>query len=282
MVVFKPRSALLTLYGDYALRRSEGEIGIGSLIELLSNFGLSHQAIRSSVSRMCQAGLLGVRHVGTKSYYSLTEDGIGLLETGEQRIFDRKDNHWDGNWSIVVYSIPEKKRSIRNELRQELSWLGYGALCEATWISPNNLTAQVEKVVKRLKIKENVHVFTAKYAGLTDLLNIVPRCWDLTHLQKSYANFIEKYQPKFESYRNRVNNGVIIQPSECFVERFELIHEYRKFPFFDPDLPVELLPDNWLRSAAADLFHTYHGLLTQKANEYFDSVTMNYQEARRS
>jgi len=282
MVIFKPRSALLTLYGDYALRRSSGEIGIGCLIELLSNFGLSHQAIRSSVSRMCQAGLLSARHQGSKSYYSLTEEGIGLLESGEQKIFDRKDHHWDGNWSIVVYSIPEKKRSIRNELRQELSWLGYGALCEATWISPNNLTSEVEKVVKRLKIKENVQVFDAKYLGLTDLHNIVPRCWDLTHLHKSYANFIDKYRPKLENYQDRTNNGVMIKPSECFAERFELIHEYRKFPFFDPDLPVELLPDNWLRSAAANLFHEYHGLLTKKANEYFDSVTRNYQEVRRT
>ncbi|GAH63284.1 unnamed protein product, partial [marine sediment metagenome] len=56
-----------------------------------------------------------------------------------------------------------------------------------------------------------------------------------------------------------------------------LIHEYRKLPFFDPDLPLELLPENWLRPQAAALFNEYHGLLTEKANEYFDSVSENYE-----
>lgn len=280
--MFRPKAAMLTLYGDYGLRRARGEIGIGSLVELLGNFGLSGQAIRSSISRMCRAGLLEVRRENNKSYYSLTKDGIGLLETGEQRIFDRKTNHWDGNWNIVVYSIPEEKRDIRNEFRQELNWLGYGSLCDATWISPNSLTSEVEKVVKRLRIKDYVQVFTAKHLGLSDSHDMVARCWDLQRLHNNYANFIKKYQPKLDDYKNRIKTGVIIKPSECFVERFELIHEYRKFPFFDPDLPVELLPENWLRSEAADLFHRYHALLTEKANEYFDSVYKNYQETRRT
>jgi len=43
-----------------------------------------------------------------------------------------------------------------------------------------------------------------------------------------------------------------------FVERFHLIHEYRKLPFYDPDLPLELLPKNWLRPQAASLFNEYH------------------------
>ena len=68
----------------------------------------------------------------------------------------------------------------------------------------------------------------------------------------------------------------MIAPSEYFVERFNLIHEYRKLPYFDPDLPAELLPKNWLRPQASDLFEEYHGLLNKKANEYFDSVSKNY------
>ena len=191
---------------------------------------MSGQAIRSSISRMCRAGLLEVRRVNNKSYYSLTKEGIGLLETGEQRIFDRKTNHWDGNWNIVVYSIPEEKRDIRNEFRQELNWLGYGALCDATWISPNSLTSEVERVVKRLRIKDYVQVFTAKHLGLTDSHDIVARCWDLKRLHNNYANFIKKYQPKLEDYQNRIKTGVIIKPSECFVEKLSLFTNTGNFP----------------------------------------------------
>ena len=70
--------------------------------------------------------------------------------------------------------------------------------------------------------------------------------------------------------------GEKIEPSECFAERFKLIHEYRRLPFFDPDLPEELLPDNWLRSEARALFDEYHSLLAEKANRYFDSVLKAY------
>jgi hypothetical protein len=51
--------------------------------------------------------------------------------------------------------------------------------------------------------------------------------------------------------------------------------------YVDPDLPQELLPENWLRPQAAALFDEYNDSLSEKANEYFDSVSENYQGARR-
>ena len=99
---------MLTLYGDYVRYRGM-EIGIGSLIKLLGDFDLSEQSVRSVVSRMCRAGLLKVRHNGGRSYYSLTEEGMGLLEEGERRMLERKSSSWNGYWSVIVYFIPEVK-----------------------------------------------------------------------------------------------------------------------------------------------------------------------------
>jgi phenylacetic acid degradation operon negative regulatory protein len=274
MSKLRPQSAVLTLYGDYVLPRG-GEFGIGSLIKLLGNFGLSGQAIRSAVSRMCRADILKARRVGRRSYYSLTENGQQLLTKGARRIFERKNNHWDGDWSIVVYSIPEPRREARDRLRLELGWMGYGPLSEATWISPYNLTSEVEDLVDRLDIREHVQVFRADHEGFAEPKMIVSRCWDLARIHQRYGDFIAKYRPKLEDHRGRLEAGSI-PPSECFVERFTLIHEYRKFPFFDPDLPRRLLPENWLRSEAAALFDEYHDLLAEKANEYFDSVFKEY------
>lgn len=274
--MFHPRAAMLTLYGDYALHRG-GEIGIGSLVRLLSNFGLSEQAIRSAVSRMCRSGLLIARRSGSKSYYSLTDDGDNLLTEGAQRIFQRKNIDWDGNWNIITYSIPERLRPARDRLRLELSWLGYGPLGEATWISPHDLTKEVKILLRRLKIDDYVHIFNAKHLGCTDPKKIVSRCWNLNRIHRKYTDFLEEYRPKLAEHMKRLKDGETIAPSECFVARFNLIHEYRKLPFFDPDLPGELLPGDWLRPQAAALFEEYHGSLTEKANEYFDSVIRNYE-----
>jgi phenylacetic acid degradation operon negative regulatory protein len=279
--MFGPRAATLTLYGDYVLHRG-GEIGIGSLVRLLSNFGLSEQAIRSAVSRMCRSGLLKAKRTKGKSYYSLTSEGHNLLTEGAQRIFKRKNSHWDGNWNIVTYSIPETMRQARDRLRLELGWLGYGALGEATWISPYDLTKEVKNLLKKFNIEQYVHIFSAQHQGSIDPKEIVSHCWDLGKIHQKYADFLTEYRPKLEEHQKRLEAGETIEPSECFVARFNLIHEYRKLPFLDPDLPKELLPENWLRPQAAALFDEYHGLLTEKANEYFDSVSKSYRGARRA
>jgi phenylacetic acid degradation operon negative regulatory protein len=63
-----------------------------------------------------------------------------------------------------------------------------------------------------------------------------------------------------------------MEPQECFVQRFLLIHEYRSSPYMDPNLPLELLPDDWLGEKAAQLFQQYHDLLVDEAEAFVDSV----------
>jgi len=274
--MFSPRAAMLTLYGDYVLHKG-GKIGIGSLVKLLSSFGLSEQSIRSAVSRMCRSGLLKAKRTNRKSYYSLTSEGHSLLTEGALRIFRRKQSRWDSNWNIVTYSIPEPMRQARDRLRLELGWMGYGALGEATWISPHDRTREVKNLLQKLNIEEYVNIFSAQHQGGIHPRRIVSHCWDLGKIHQKYADFLADYRPKLEGHLKRLQAGETIEPSECFVARFNLIHEYRKLPFSDPDLPLELLPGNWLRPQAAALFNEYHGLLTEKANEYFDSVSENYE-----
>jgi len=273
--IIRPQSAMLTLYGDYLLGRRE-EIGIGSLITLLTNFGLSGQAVRSAVSRMCHANILKARSKGKKSYYSLTPRGHDLLTNGAQRIFIRKDTSWDGTWNIVTYAIPEEDRKMRDTLRRELIWMGYGALAGATMISPYDLTDKVMELAEKLGVVERIQIFSAEQRGMVNAKKIVSTCWDLDRIHDMYAKFMDKYQPRYENWLQRIQNNDNIEPSEYFLERFLLIHEYRKLPFYDPDLPGELLPENWLRPKAAALFQEFHDLLNDKATEYFNSVVEAY------
>jgi phenylacetic acid degradation operon negative regulatory protein len=266
---YHPQQVVLTLYGDYILHLG-GEIGIDTLIKLLANFDLSQQAVRSAISRMSRKGLIKVRRVGRRSYYSLTGHGRTLLTEGARRIFKRKTTKWDGNWNIVTYSIPEKTRETRDIFRRELAWLGYGPLSEATWVSPYDMTKEVNELAEKLNIRNCVQIFSAKQGGSAHPTSIINWCWDLDKIHEKYRDFVEKYQNKLKDHQKRLQAGEVIEPGECFVERFHLIHEYRRLPFYDPDLPIELLPENWLRPQAANLFNEYHDLLAKKANEYFD------------
>jgi len=264
---------IYTLYGDY-IRHAGGSIWIGSLIRLLGYFGVSQQAVRSTVSRMTRRGLLRVDRVGTRSFYSLTEVSAKTIEDAAARIFHAHSprDRWDGYWRLVNYSIPENAREARDRLRSELEWMGFGMLTNALWISPHDYRREVGELADSLGMRSRVEMFTARHDGFTDPQAIVARCWNLPAINARYADFIEKYKPMYEQHLRLLNRGEDLEPSEYFVHRFNLIHEYRRFPFKDPELPPELLPAEWRGTEAADLFKHYHDLLAERANAFFYTV----------
>lgn len=267
----RSQDMIFTLYGDY-IRHRGGGAWTGSLIELLGLFGLSEQAVRSTLSRMSHNGWLESRKVGRHSFYSLTPKCLTLLEEGAQRIFQPRHDPWDGRWHLLTYSIPESKRHLRRRLRRRLLWLGFGALHQATWISPRDLRAEVEQVVDALQIRPYVEFFTAEHRGFASDEEIVAHCWNLKQLDEYYATFIARYGPRFQEYQAQLKAGDGLQPQECFVQRFLLIHDYRSSPYVDPNLPPELLPDDWLGEKATQLFQQVHDLLVEEADAFVDSV----------
>ncbi len=258
---------MFTLFGDYIMQRG-GEIWVGSLIQIAAEFGLSQQAVRSALSRMSQKGWLKMRRIGNRSYYEPTARTRRLLEEGERRIFVRNTEAWDRRWHILVYSIPERKRDVRAELRKQLAWLGFAPLSSGSWISANNVEEDARALVTRLEITRHVEVFSSEHRGPSDERELAARCWDLEGINRRYRAFVDKWAPEFE----RARRAGTIPDGECFVQRFLLIHEYRKFFFIDPDLPPELLPDVWCGREARELFYAYRQFLAEGANRYFDAV----------
>ncbi len=254
---------------------------VGTLIQIAAEFGLSEQAVRSSLSRMSRNGWLRVRRIGNRSFYSLTPKSKRLLEEGAERIFVRRTGAWDGRWRVLTYSIPERRREVRDELRKQLTWMGFGPLSNGTWISPHQLEREVAALAERLAIRDLVEMFAATHLGFADDRALAQRCWDLGALNARYAAFVAQWQPRYEAHRQRLARGERVPDSQCFVERFLLLHEYRRFFFLDPELPAELLPAGWLGGAAAQLFQAYHALLAERANAYLDSVFEAPPSARR-
>ncbi len=264
---------IYTLYGDY-IRHAGGSIWIGSLIRLLGHFGVSQQAVRSTVSRMTRRGLLRVDRMGTRSFYSLTPESAKTIEEAAARIFHSHSprNAWDGQWRLVTYSIPENAREARDRLRHELGWMGFGMLTSALWISPHDCRPEVDQLATSLGLCDHIELFTARHEGFANAETIVARCWNLPAINARYAAFIEKYKPMYDQHLRLLKRGDDLAPSQYFVHRFNLIHEYRRFPFKDPELPSELLPRDWRGIEAANLFKQYHDLLAEKANAFFFSV----------
>lgn len=273
------QSMIFTVYGDY-IRHYGNKIWIGSLISLLKEFGHNEQSIRVAVSRIMKQGWLQSEKKGNKSYYFLTERGEIRMEEAGDRIFKLKAQEWDGKWRMLMYTIPEEKRQIRDELRKELLWSGFGTFSNGCWISPNNLEKEVNLLIEKYGIQSYVDFFMCEYKGPGGNKELVKKSWPLGDIEGKYEKFISIYSDKYKIDKNKMKIGKMT-PAQCFVERTNLVHEYRKFLFTDPGLPEELLPNIWKGDEATLLFERYYKLLAQSANNFFEEVFQKDNDLRR-
>jgi phenylacetic acid degradation operon negative regulatory protein len=267
----RTQDLIFTLFGDYISHRDD-TVWIGALIKFLRALDASEQAVRSTTSRMVRKGWLQTSRRGRMSYYSMTPRMADLLKKGSQQIYYPAQDTWDGRWYLLTYALNDDLETVRHILRKRLAWLGFGRLSSGTWISPRNRREELQEILVALNIQHCVDYFQADYIFPAQNCSLAQRCWDLAGLNERYQQFIQKHQPQFEHDCIADQAGESLTPEAAFRQRFWLVHEYRYFPFSDPYLPHELLPDDWLGHSAINLFRSYHDLLRDNANTYVDEV----------
>lgn len=262
----RARSLLVTVWGD-TIYPSGGEIALGDLVRLMAPLGLTARAVRAAALRMAHHGWLKARRVGRQAFYALTTQGAWRVEQGVRRVYRLRPDPWDGQWRLLTYTVPENRRTDRDKLRRELTWLGLGALGRSTWITPHDLTAAVEELLRARGVHNAAALFEARHLGPGEDRQLVDRCWDLAAIAERYRSFAERLRPHAEALRTRLARGAL--PDEaCFAEKILLVHEYRKFLFVDPGLPQELLPPEWPGYDAAELFRATYMLLSDGAARF--------------
>ena len=260
-----PRSRLFTLYGDYVYPLGQEEVKVGSLVRLAAELGVSGTALRSALSRMGSEGWLAARRDGGSPRYSLTARGRGLIEEGIGRIYGRHRANWDGRWLLVSYSLPERRRGQRDRLREGLTFLGFGSLGNGVFVSPHDLRREVRQLIARQDAEEDVTVHHGSLEWPEDPLQVVSRAWDLAGVEARYATFLE-------SVREGLATAQQVDDREAFRRRFMLTHQFRRFPFSDPDLPDALLPPGWVGSAARAAFLEYNRKLRRRAERFYMTI----------
>jgi phenylacetic acid degradation operon negative regulatory protein len=169
------RSALFDLYGDQ-LRARGSQAPVSVLVRLLAPLDITAPAVPTAISRMVRQGWLApVRLAGGRGYTLTPRAGQRLGEAAE-RIYQRRDQHWDGCWHVVIVERL-RARARRERTRAGLCYLGYAPLTETTWISPR---APVELDALLAAERLRAELFHAGYAG--DPCGLVARAWDLDGL----------------------------------------------------------------------------------------------------
>lgn len=255
----QPRALIVTIYGLYA-REAGGWLSVASLIRLMAELGSDEPAVRSSISRLKQRGVLESRREDGTAGYALSRRGQAILAEGDQRIFYRPRASLSDGWLLAVFSVPERERSRRHSLRSRLVWLGFGTVSAGVWIAPGHLASETAQVLERYQLAGYVDLFRADYLAFGDVADRVARWWDLDRLQVLYQAFLDDAGPvlaRCDSARldrahiDRARPG---PGGEAFADYIRALTAWRRLPFLDPGLPAELLPSDWNGLAAAEAF----------------------------
>ncbi len=262
---------VMTLLGDYIMHRG-GAIWLSDLLDLLAILDVGERTARSTISRMAQEGWFTIERTGRRSRYTLTQRGYNILQQGDLRIYEDLMTDWDGVWHLVVYSLPEDKRKLRDHFRKQLAWLGFGPLAPGTWLSPHKRDVELNRVLAELGIEAYVHFFSGTHWGQATGPELVKQCWDLPSLAENYTEFLERHQPIYKRSQEELNNG--LTQEEGFARRFWMTCEFLPYLRDDPNLPAQLLPPNWIGFQARQLFADYRTLLDKMVNPFLDEVVL--------
>lgn len=261
------RSYLLTILGEFVLPRGAGSAPgawTGALISSLAALGVEEKSARQSLLRAASEGVLESSRHGRRVRWELTESGADLLTEGTARIYGflRSARRWDERWLVLVVPIPESERRLRHRLRTRLTWLGMGALAPGVWIVPDaGREAEVSAVLEALGLGDRAHAFIGPASMIGDSARLLATAWDLTGVEQRYREFLSA----FSGRRAR-------PPAATFTAQVQLVQDWRRFPFLDPDLPTELLEADWPGPAAADLFHDLHRRWDRPAQDEWDRM----------
>lgn len=166
---------------------------------------------------------------------------------------------------MVIYAVSEQDRAERERLRRALSWLGFGPLATATWISPHERLDAVKHALPDTSAR--LDLLTCRSRDRATDLDMVERSWDLKALGRDYRDFLTR----LEELPATPELAGLPGPDALRL-RIELVSRYRHFPFRDPDLPVELLPGDWPAHRAHERFVAVHEALAQPADAFVTTV----------
>jgi len=241
------RSLLLTVFGEYVLPQGR-PVWTSTLLQVLAGLDIEEKSARQALNRMSADGWIVSEREGRRVRWALTEHGRSLLTEGAERIysFGRERDSWDGRWLVLLASVPESRRDLRHQLRTGLTWAGLGSPAPGVWISPHaSREAEAKQVVEGLGLDPVVFSFCGPFAGVGSERTMVEQAWHLGDLAAVYEDFVREFAG--------------LRPGDdVLFAQIRLVHEWRRFPRLDPQLPLELLPPHWIGVRAANVFKDQH------------------------
>jgi phenylacetic acid degradation operon negative regulatory protein len=247
----------------YLLLHRKQWICTKEILDLLGKIRISESAVRASLFRLRRNNIVKVKEQGRESLFMWSEFAQGILNSYLQR-YSMSGKKWEGQWLLLSFEIPEKKRRLRNLLRDELCLHGFGRLHHNLWISPYDMRAECRKIIKRLQLEPHTMMFISA-ASKEETRDMVQQAWHLEELAEAYRRLQEKFEADYRTFKKARFVDATQGAVEALARLARINEEMIEFSAQDPYLPKEILPRNWAGTAFNITFSKYEKLLRRKA-----------------
>lgn len=245
---FPPQHLLMTLLGDYWPGRREA-LPSAALVAWLGDFDVNEAGARAALARLAKRGNLEVVREGRNTSYRVAERLVDLLPYAalHTQAFRYCPSGWNGQWTSVAFSVADDARRVRSQLRSGLELLGFAALYDGLWVSPYAPNVRLQAILA--SVPEATCTVTVGVVDASTSRRLPIDAWDLVSLREAYDQFITTFGPE----RERMRAGELSE-TEALATRVKVAYRWFVLATIDPDLPAELLPADWPRNAAWDIY----------------------------
>lgn len=152
-------SEFLHEFAESAPRRDPRFSLLRALILESDDKKIEKNTITVNLRRLKRAGLIRKIEKQKQKIYCLTDRGEKFVTYIENR-YNILSKPWDNKIRLVIFDIPESKKSLREWLRQELLLMQFRALQKSAYIGRYPLPEDFYQELIKNEIFENIHIFT--------------------------------------------------------------------------------------------------------------------------
>jgi phenylacetic acid degradation operon negative regulatory protein len=257
------RATLLNAFGDL-IYPSADPVPTALVLTVLRDAGVEDHAGRQALARASRSSWLTGERRGREMWWSVSDHGRELIRDGHRRIDTLSDDlpPWQGQWVVLLVSIPHERRAVRERLHRYLTWSSFGSPAGGVWVCPYpERESGARFAIDRFALRDTTLSFTGSSGtiGLDDR-EIVERAWRLPSLQAHYQDLVRRHGA--------------VEPrtgSEAVRALLDLDGELQRLPLIDPQLPEELAPGSVTRESAKILMGHKQRWRAQ-ARDYVDGL----------
>jgi phenylacetic acid degradation operon negative regulatory protein len=208
------------------------------LLKLLADLGISNSAARSLLLRMRREGWLASQRSGRQAHYRLAP----VLSAAE----DRLDRHirggrptWNGSFTGVLFYVPERFRSYRDRLRRTAQLLGYVTLRPGLMIATTDRYDELVALLPAQPDDSELLRLTLAFSA-DDSRRMARQLWDLDGIAARCRMALATADLNMAAAEQDPPQGAdaLRAFAAATLPLFETTAK-------DPDLPDELLPQDW-------------------------------------